>query len=76
MSKRADFYTTLGVARNADEAARITRGEDISIAREEREETSEEITASAEAFFDPEANRPREAANQTPAPQARPAESE
>jgi large subunit ribosomal protein L9 len=64
------------VARNADEAARIARGEDISIAREEREETPEEITANAETFFDPEANRPREAANQTPAAQARPAESE
>ena len=64
------------VARNADEAARIARGEDISIAREEREETPEEITASAEGFFDPEANRPREAANQTPPAQARPADSE
>jgi large subunit ribosomal protein L9 len=64
------------VARNADEAARIARGEDISIAREEKEETPEEITASAEAFFDPETNRPREAANQTPAAQANPAESE
>ena len=64
------------VARNADEAARIARGEDISIAREEGEETPEELKASAEAFFDPEANRPREGANQTPPAQARPADSE
>jgi large subunit ribosomal protein L9 len=43
------------VARNADEAARIARGEDLSVLREEVEETSEEIAARAEAFFEPEA---------------------
>jgi large subunit ribosomal protein L9 len=43
------------VARNADEAGRIARGEDISVAREEGEETPEEAAAKAEAFFEPAA---------------------
>ena len=43
------------VARNADEAGRIARGEDISIAREQGEETAEEAAAKAEAFFEEEA---------------------
>jgi large subunit ribosomal protein L9 len=41
------------VARNNDEAARITRGEDVTQLREETE--AEAATAAAEAFFDPEA---------------------
>jgi large subunit ribosomal protein L9 len=53
------------VARNADEAARIARGEDIPIAREEGEETPDELAARAEAFFEPEAQRPTEAAAPT-----------
>jgi large subunit ribosomal protein L9 len=64
------------VARNADEAARIARGEDISIAREEGEEASDELTASAETFFEPEAQRSREAANQPPGTQSKPGENE
>ncbi len=43
------------VARNADEAGRIARGEDISIAREQGEATAEEAAAKAEAFFEEEA---------------------
>ncbi len=39
------------VARNADEAERIARGEDITVAREE----AEEAVAEAERFFEPEA---------------------
>src|SRR6266498_4498834 len=39
------------VARNADEAQRLARGEDITVAREE----GEEAAAAAEAFFEPEA---------------------
>jgi large subunit ribosomal protein L9 len=43
----------LTVARNADEAQRIARGEDITALREEpREEAAEE--SAAEAFFEPE----------------------
>jgi large subunit ribosomal protein L9 len=39
------------VARNADEAQRIARGEDVTVLREE----AEEIAAEAERFFEPEA---------------------
>jgi large subunit ribosomal protein L9 len=52
------------VARNADEAARIARGEDISPQREEQEAPEREEVA-AEEFFEPEvaaARRTRETA--------------
>jgi large subunit ribosomal protein L9 len=42
------------VARNADEAARIKRGEDISTRQEDRDAAAEAIAAAGE-FFDPEA---------------------
>lgn len=51
------------VARNADEAARIARGEDVAAVREEAEEAAEAAAAAAEAFFEPEvveARRTRE----------------
>src|SRR5262249_6182683 len=58
------------VARNADEAARIARGEDITVAREEAEIAAEEAAAAAaEAFFEPEAlaaRRNRDAAPEAP----------
>jgi large subunit ribosomal protein L9 len=57
------------VARNADEAQRIARGEDITVAREEA------AAAEAEAFFEPEAiaaRRSREEADEDP--QTEPAE--
>jgi large subunit ribosomal protein L9 len=44
------------VARNADEAGRISRGEDITLAREEAERQED----STEAFFEPEAAEARE----------------
>jgi large subunit ribosomal protein L9 len=43
------------VARNADEAERVKRGEDITISREALEER-EAAAAAARAFFDPEAH--------------------
>jgi large subunit ribosomal protein L9 len=43
---------TVTVARNADEAERLARGEDITVAREEAAAPDE--TATAEAFFEPE----------------------
>jgi large subunit ribosomal protein L9 len=55
------------VARNADEAARIKRGEDISTRQEDRDAAAEAIAAAGE-FFDPEAV-PTELAPQ-PAPAA------
>jgi large subunit ribosomal protein L9 len=55
---------SISVARNADEAERLARGEDISVLREEEEEeeaTGEEAQEAAEAFFEPEARPQREA---------------
>ena len=49
------------VARNADEAERLARGENITIARDDAEEAAEEAQAAAEAFFDPEARKSDEA---------------
>ena len=43
------------VARSADEAARIARGEDITIAPSEAEEDAEAAQTAAEAVFEPEA---------------------
>jgi large subunit ribosomal protein L9 len=55
----------VAVGRNADEAERIARGEDVTVAREEAEEEAEAAAAAAEAFFEPEvveARRQREGA--------------
>ena len=49
----------VAVARNADEAARIARGEDVTIPRDEAEQAAEEAVAAAEAFFEPEAAETR-----------------
>ena len=63
---------TVIVARNADEAARIERGEDVTQLREERTPEEEAVLA-AEAFFEPEAAesvraREGEDAEEAPAP--------
>jgi large subunit ribosomal protein L9 len=61
------------VARSADEAARLARGEDVTVAREEAAEPAEDVVAAAEAFFEPEAAealRSREAAPQPAEPDA------
>lgn len=58
------------VARNADEAQRLARGEDITVVREEGEEAA--AAAAAEAFFEPEAiaaRRSREEADESPQPE-------
>jgi large subunit ribosomal protein L9 len=51
---------TLHVARSADEADRLARGEDITVQREQGEAEQEAAAAMAvaEAFFEPEAARP------------------
>ncbi len=67
------------VARNADEAQRIARGEDVTIPRDEAEEEAEALAAAAEAFFEPEvaeARRSREAQSETAEGEARPAPKE
>jgi large subunit ribosomal protein L9 len=56
------------VARNADEAQRLARGEDIAVPREEGEEAAAAAAAAAEAFFEPEAiaaRRTRETTTET-----------
>jgi len=52
---------TLHVARSADEAARLARGEDITVQREqgEAEQEAAEAAAAAETFFEPEAVKAR-----------------
>jgi large subunit ribosomal protein L9 len=59
-----DVSIKVAVARSADEAARLERGEDISIVRDEGEEEAAATVAAAEAFFEPEvldAQRARDA---------------
>jgi large subunit ribosomal protein L9 len=58
---------TVTVARNAEEAERIARGEDVII-RREQPEPEEDAAAAAEKFFEPEAvesRRGREASAET-----------
>jgi len=50
-----EVTVSLTVARSADEAERLKRGEDITGARDEAAEAAAEAAASAEAFFEPEA---------------------
>jgi len=56
ISLHPEIETTISIigARNADEAARIERGEDVAHLREERT-PEEEAALAAEAFFEPEA---------------------
>ena len=66
---------TVTVARNADEAERIKRGEDVTVRREETEEEEAAAAAAAtaaEVFFEPEAveaQRTREESAEPPAAQ-------
>ena len=50
---------TVTVARSADEAARIARGEDVTVRRTEAEEEAAAAKATAEAMFEPEAGKAR-----------------
>jgi large subunit ribosomal protein L9 len=52
---------TVTVARSADEAERIKRGEDISTRQEDQDAAAEALAAAGE-FFDPEAQRDEEPA--------------
>ncbi len=54
-----EVTVSVTVARNADEAERLKRGEDVTVVREEGAEASAEAVAAAEAFFDPEAGAAR-----------------
>ena len=50
-----EVTVSLTVARSADEAERLKRGEDVSVARDDAAEQTAEAAAVAEAFFEPEA---------------------
>jgi large subunit ribosomal protein L9 len=68
---------TVTVARSADEAQRIARGEDVTVRRTEAEEAAAAAAAAAEAMFEPEAastRREREDAGATAAAGAEAAE--
>ena len=69
-----EVEATIGVtvARSADEAERIKRGEDISTRREDQDAAAEAIAAAGE-FFDPEAQRDD---LEQPSPEAAPAATE
>src|SRR5262245_61646348 len=50
-----EVSVTITVARSADEAQRIARGEDVTVRRTEAEEDAAAAAAAAEAMFEPEA---------------------
>ena len=54
-----EITITVNVARSADEAERLARGEDVTVRREggEEEAEAEALAAAAEAMFEPEALR-------------------
>jgi large subunit ribosomal protein L9 len=54
---------TVTVARNADEAERLARGEDVIMRRAEGETEEEAAAAAAEKFFEPEAVQARSGAS-------------
>lgn len=60
---------TVFVARSADEAERIKRGEDISTRQEDQDAAAEAIAAAGE-FFDPEAQHDEAAPAEAPAEKA------
>ena len=47
-----EVSVTVNVARNADEAERQARGEDVTVRREGRDEPEELMAAAAEAIFE------------------------
>jgi large subunit ribosomal protein L9 len=75
-----EVTVTVNVARSADEAERLARGEDVTVRREQGDDeaAAEEAKKAAEAMFDPEAKREAEAegeaseASEEPAAEAKP----
>jgi large subunit ribosomal protein L9 len=58
---------TVTVARSADEAQRIARGEDVTVRRTDAEEAAAAAAAAAEAMFEPEAASARRGREETEA---------
>ena len=63
-----EVTVSVAVARNADEATRLARGEDITVARTEEQEAQAEALANAESFFEPEAAEALRAADEAEKP--------
>ena len=63
-----EVTVAVAVARNADEADRLARGEDITVARTDEQEAAAEALATAESFFDPEAPAAQGASEETETP--------
>jgi large subunit ribosomal protein L9 len=63
-----EVIVMVAVARNEDEAARLARGEDITVARTEEQEAQAEALANAESFFEPEAAEALRATEETEKP--------
>jgi large subunit ribosomal protein L9 len=55
-----EIAITVTVARSADEAERIARGEDVTVQRTDAEEEAAAATAAAEAMFEPEVKARRD----------------
>jgi len=62
-----EITINVAVARNADEAARLARGENVTVVRTDEEEARAEALANAETFFDPEAQEAQGEETDTPA---------
>ena len=64
-----EVIVTVNVARNADEAERLARGEDVTVRREQTDEEAEaeEAKKAATAIFDQPPAETDEAADETPA---------
>jgi large subunit ribosomal protein L9 len=60
LHSEVEISVTVTVARSEDEAARIARGEDVTVRRTEAEEEAAAAAAAAEAMFDPEAKALKE----------------
>jgi large subunit ribosomal protein L9 len=69
-----EMAITITVARSADEAQRIARGEDVTVRRTDAEEAEAAAAAAAEAMFEPEAASARRDREDTGAPPAAGAE--
>jgi large subunit ribosomal protein L9 len=63
-----EVTVSVAVARNEDEAARLARGEDVTVARTEEQEAQAEALANAESFFEPEAAEARSASEEAEKP--------
>lgn len=73
LHSEVEVTVMVAVARSADEAERLKRGEDVTVQRTEAEEEAEAAKVAAEAFFEPEAVKAQQAeAEEEAAPAGKP----